>query len=237
MKEQFNFPQEAEPSGFEISGYVEAVDYLNNKIKELESELIRHFNGDTSARDEFVLNTYINGVTKTLSLLEEHKDQNKTHVLKDELLSEVNLSDKPGVSVFKLGEDFVAKQNPSLEDSFKQVEVSHNIESPRIHIISEIGFIKEDFYALMSLAHGKPIKRGERIELNQEEKNNLYSDIKELESNKVGIDISKHNNFYYEKGEGVHFIDLTAQQSIAENLNNFFQYFENTSLEEYKEFH
>jgi hypothetical protein len=224
-------------SKFPILNKQLAINTLKKRVKELEKELLLTFEGK-GKRSEFWINEDIRTWEKIIKTLEDNNNVNVTNVFNNQNVGK-DLSDKKGVEVFELETDNVLKVGVLFEKTVDVINAGKKVNSPRIHPFTEFHWYKNEFAAVATKAKGIPLKRGEKLTLTDIEKKNLYSDLAQIENAGLTIDISKHNNFYYNKGEGIHFIDLGAETVTAnEKNNNFFldNFFENTSSAEYRKF-
>lgn len=224
-------------SKFPILNKQLAINTLKERVKELEKELLLTFEGK-GKRSEFWINEDIRTWEKIIKTLENNDNINVTNVFNNQNVGK-DLSDKKGVEVFELETDNVLKVGVLFEKTVDVINAGKKVNSSRIHPFTEFHWYKNEFAAVATKAKGVPLKRGEKLTLTDIEKKNLYSDLAQIENAGLTIDISKHNNFYYSKGEGIHFIDLGAETVTAnEKNNNFFldNFFENTSSVEYRKF-
>ena len=232
---------------FSIPNKKAIISSLEKSIEKEKQKLISIYAdeslSETRKEDKaFYSNMVISAWEETIKQIERTGKVNATQLL-DKLKEGNNISDKEGVVVNELGENHVVKYGVLLDKVIDIIEASTKVNSPRIHPFTEIGFANGSINAVATKAKGSPLKVESNTvktakTLSAKEKENLYSDLMQMENADLDIDPSKPNNFYYEKGQGIHFIDLgvtpkKSGSSIPFFLDNFF---ENTSYAEFKEY-
>ncbi len=209
-----------------ITNKKEIISHLRKKIQALNNEMQLE-----EGRGPLFLSSSIVSIEKYIDFIKKNVIKNRTNILKKENLKD-NISQKDGTEVFNFNNTHAIKKGVVLLHEINPAEVEG---TSNIHVNTELGFVDGHFYSVMTLAKGYPLVSDTKIELSESNKQQLFKDIKYLEENKIDLDLSKSNNFYFDQPSGIHFIDL-SRSTRKSNAAKFIEKYTTANLNEYQEY-